>query len=247
MTITDGHDVATPNHPTGPTRGQIGRALFNTLMSAAGFAVCVVGPATTWTAARPWVMVGVFLLMHVFGTIRIVRASPDLLRERARVGRHPGQPIADKVLLLAFVASYAGLIIVSSADASRWHIWPAPALAVSWAGLAIFAAGWWLALRALQTNAFAVRVVRHQPERGHRVIDIGVYRVVRHPMYSGLLAVMIGAPLWLGSTLGLLLAAAPIGILVLRIVVEEKVLRVHVPGYAQYTQRVPRRLIPRVW
>src|SRR5436305_10310598 len=116
------------------------------------------------------------------------------------------------------------MLVVSSADASRWHIWPAPPKAVSWAGLAIFAAGWWLVLRALETNAFAVRVVRHQPDRGHRLIDSGAYRVVRHPMYAGLLGVMIGAPLWLGSSLALLLSAAPIGILALRILVEERVL-----------------------
>ncbi len=133
------------------------------------------------------------------------------------MGRQPGQPIADKLLLYAFTMSYAAMLIISSADGSRWHIWPAPPITIAYAGLALFAAGWWLVLRALETNAFAVRVVRHQPERGHRVIDTGVYRIVRHPMYAGLVAVMIGAPLWLSSTLGVLLAAAPIGFLALRI------------------------------
>ena len=199
------------------------------------------------SGARPWIMVGVFLLMHVIGTIRIVRNNPDLLPERARVGRQPGQPITDKLLLYAFTMSYAAMLIVSSADGSRWHVWAAPPIAIAWAGLALFAAGWWLVLRALETNPFAVRVVRYQPERGHRVIDAGVYRIVRHPMYAGLVAVMIGAPLWLGSTLGLLLAAAPIGILALRILLEERILREHVPGYVQYTQRVLWRLIPGVW
>jgi protein-S-isoprenylcysteine O-methyltransferase Ste14 len=143
--------------------------------------------------------------------------------------------------------SYAAMVMVSSADASRWHLWPAPAQAISWAGLAMFAAGWGLATQALATNAFALRVVRHQPERGHRVVDSGVYRIVRHPMYAGLVAVMIGAPLWLGSTLGLLLASAPIAFLVIRIIVEERVLRAHVAGYEQYTRRVRKRLIPGVW
>jgi protein-S-isoprenylcysteine O-methyltransferase Ste14 len=216
-------------------------------MMAAGFALCVVGPGALWTSARPWVLVGLFVIVHVIGTLRIVRFNPGLLPERARLRAGPGQPVADKVLLYAFTASYAAMLIVSSADGSRWHVWPAPATALSWAGLAIFAVGWWLVLRALETNAFAVRVVRHQPERGHRVVDAGVYRIVRHPMYAGLVAVMAGAPLWLGSTLGLLLAAAPIATLALRILVEERVLRKHVPGYVQYTQRVRRRLIPGVW
>jgi protein-S-isoprenylcysteine O-methyltransferase Ste14 len=113
--------------------------------------------------------------------------------------------------------------------------------------LALFAAGWVLVLKALETNAFAVRVVRHQPERGHRLVDVGVYRVVRHPMYAGLCGVMIGVPLWLGSTLGLLCTIVPIAMLALRILVEERVLRDAVPGYQAYTQRVRKRLVPGVW
>jgi protein-S-isoprenylcysteine O-methyltransferase Ste14 len=151
------------------------------------------------------------------------------------------------VLLLAFTASYAGMLVLSSVDARRWHSWPAPPAAAAWAGLALFAAGWVLVLKALETNAFAVRVVRHQPERGHRLVDLGVYRFVRHPMYAGLCGVMIGVPLWLGSTLGLLCTIVPIAMLALRILVEERVLRDAVPGYQAYTQRVRKRLVPGVW
>jgi protein-S-isoprenylcysteine O-methyltransferase Ste14 len=233
-----------PNLPTHPP---IARALLNTLLSTAGFALCVVAPASTWTAPRPWALSGVFLIMHLIGTLRILRANPNLLPERARLRQGPGQPTADKLLLYAFTTTYTALIILSSADGSRWHIGPAPPTALSWAGLATFAAGWWLVLRALETNAFAVRVVRHQPERGHRLVDAGVYRIVRHPMYAGLVAVILGAPLWLASTLGLLLTIPPIASLALRILVEERLLRAHVPGYTHYTHRVRRRLIPGVW
>jgi protein-S-isoprenylcysteine O-methyltransferase Ste14 len=192
-------------------------------------------------------MVGVFFLVHVIGTVRIVRANPDLLRERARMGRQRGQPIVDKVVLSVFTASYAGMLVVSSFDATRWHIWPAPPAVAACVGLAIFAGGWVLVLRALETNAFAVRVVRHQPERGHRVVDVDVYSVVRHPMYAGLCGVMIGVPVWLGSTLGMLCAVVPIGVLAVRILVEERMLRDAVPGYQAYAQRVRNRLVPGVW
>jgi protein-S-isoprenylcysteine O-methyltransferase Ste14 len=232
--------------------GRIVRAMINTLLSTVGFAAAVILPARVWGHApwswgRGWIMIGVFLLVHVIGTLRIVRTNSGLLHERARLGAQPGRPIADKVLLLAFTQGYAGVLVVSSGDAARWHIWPAPPAAAAWAGLALFAAGWALVLRALETNAFAVRVVRHQPERGHRLVDVGVYRIVRHPMYAGLCAVMIGVPLWLGSTLGLLCAIVPIAMLALRILVEERVLKDAVAGYQAYTQRVPRRLVPGVW
>jgi protein-S-isoprenylcysteine O-methyltransferase Ste14 len=192
----------------------------------------------------------VFFLVHVIGTLRLVRTNPDLLHERARLGSQPGRPIADNVLLLAFNASHASMLVISSADSTRWRFWPAPPAVAAWAagaGLALFAAGWVLVLRALETNAFAVRVVRHQPERGHRVVDVGVYRVVRHPMYTGLCAVMIGVPLWLRSTLGLICAIVPITMLALRIRIEERVLRGAVPGYQAYSQRVRKRLVPGVW
>src|SRR4051794_3421026 len=76
--------------------GRIVRPLFNTLVSTVGFAAVVIVPAgmcdggtwgwRAWSWGRGWVMVGVFLLVHVIGTLRIVRANPDLLRERARLG-----------------------------------------------------------------------------------------------------------------------------------------------------------------
>jgi protein-S-isoprenylcysteine O-methyltransferase Ste14 len=244
MTTTHQQDPAAQSIPK---NRRFGRALFNTLTMAAGFAVCVVGPAANWTGLRAWALVAVYVAVHVIGTLRIVRFNPDLLIERARRRPQPGQPTADKVLTWSFTVSYTVMITVSSADGSRWHLWPEPSGAFLWAGLALFAAGWWLVLRALETNPFAVRVVRHQPERRHRVIDHGVYRMVRHPMYAGLVAVLVGAPLWLGSTPGLLLATLPIGILMLRILVEERVLRRHVAEYEEYTQRVRSRLFPGVW
>jgi protein-S-isoprenylcysteine O-methyltransferase Ste14 len=230
-----------------PPRRRTARAMFNTFASAVGFAAVVIVPARTWSWARGWILVAAFLLVHVIGTLRILRANPDLLRERARLRTGSGQPLADKLLLYAFTTSYAAMLIVSSLDATRWHLWPAPPAAVAWAGLALFAAGWVLVLRALETNAFAVRVVRHQPERGHRLVDVGVYRIVRHPMYAGLCGVMLGAPLWLGSTPGLLCAVVPIATLALRTLVEERVLRSAVPGYPAYAQRVRKRLVPGLW
>jgi protein-S-isoprenylcysteine O-methyltransferase Ste14 len=115
------------------------------------------------------------------------------------------------------------------------------------AGLAAFTLGWWIVYRALRTNAFAVTVVRCQHERAQDVIDTGPYAVVRHPMYAGLVPVMAGLALWLGSLAGALLAIVPVTFLALRIVVEERMLVDQLPGYTAYTQRVRRRLLPGIW
>jgi protein-S-isoprenylcysteine O-methyltransferase Ste14 len=78
-------------------------------------------------------------------------------------------------------------------------------------------------------------------------VDRGVYGVVRHPMYSGLVAVLLGVPLWLRSPLGLGVALVPIGLLALRLVLEERVLVRALPAYAAYAARVRSRLVPGVW
>ncbi len=100
---------------------------------------------------------------------------------------------------------------------------------------------------ALRENAFASPAVKHQEERHHRVIDSGIYSVVRHPMYAGALPLLIGMPLWLESYAAAMLAIIPIGTLVLRILFEERFLRLELAGYEAYTERVRYRLIPFLW
>ena len=100
---------------------------------------------------------------------------------------------------------------------------------------------------SLATNAFAVTVVRHQEERHHTVVDSGPYGVVRHPMYLGHVGVIVGMCLWLESYAAALAASVPIGILMLRIVLEERLLRQKLEGYDDYTTRVRWRLISGLW
>ena len=101
--------------------------------------------------------------------------------------------------------------------------------------------------RAFTDNTFASQLVRIQTERGQHVIDTGVYGFVRHPMYLGATLVFIGGALLLGSISGLLLALAMVGLLVVRIFGEEKLLARDLEGYKEYLQKVRYRLVPHVW
>jgi protein-S-isoprenylcysteine O-methyltransferase Ste14 len=96
-------------------------------------------------------------------------------------------------------------------------------------------------------NTFAAPVVKHQKERQQRVIDTGVYAVVRHPMYTGIALMLPGMALWLQSTAGAMFSLVPTGLLVVRILIEENFLRRELTGYVEYTQRVRWRLVPGVW
>jgi len=130
---------------------------------------------------------------------------------------------------------------------SRCYRLSKPAELVSFFGLALYVAGWWIMTLAMKVNPFAVPVVRLQEERHQRVIDSGVYAVVRHPMYAGFVPMVLGPALWLGSYASALLAIVPIVVLAVRSVFEEGFLKRELKGYDAYTEKVRYRLIPFVW
>ena len=102
-------------------------------------------------------------------------------------------------------------------------------------------------LRALADNTYASQLVRIQTERGQHVVDTGVYGFVRHPMYLGGTLMFVGGPLLLGSVCGLLAGLAAVGLLILRILGEEKLLARDLEGYRAYREKVRYRLMPHVW
>lgn len=114
-------------------------------------------------------------------------------------------------------------------------------------GSRFYVAGWWIMTLAMKVNPFAVPVVRLQEERHQRVIETGVYAVVRHPMYTGFFPMVVGPALWLESYIAALLAIVPIAVLAVRSAFEERFLKRELRGYEAYTKKVRYRLIPFVW
>jgi protein-S-isoprenylcysteine O-methyltransferase Ste14 len=111
----------------------------------------------------------------------------------------------------------------------------------------LVAGGSFLMFRAFTDNTYASQVVRIQAERGHRVVDTGVYGIVRHPMYLGASLLMIGGSLVLGSVAGLLTCVVMIFLMVVRIFGEESTLARGLEGYEAYRGKVRYRLLPHVW
>ena len=196
---------------------------------------------------RAWVFLGVVLVGAAASTVSVRRASRALLEERFKSPVQEGQPLADKIIVILLIAAFAGVIAFIPLDVFRLHLMARPNRFVSSAGLILFVAGWWVMTLALRTNPFAALVVKHQEDRRQVAIGSGLYSLVRHPMYAGAITLFVGMPLWLESYAATILAGIPVGLLVLRIHIEERFLRRELPGYAAYTRRVRYRLIPRLW
>ncbi|HUN57585.1 MAG TPA: isoprenylcysteine carboxylmethyltransferase family protein [Candidatus Binataceae bacterium] len=222
---------------------RIAGVVFNVVI----FGVLLFGPAGTLNWWRAWVFLGVVLIATVTMMTTVFRGNEELLKERFKPPIQKDQPLADKIVLMVFVALFFALIVMIPLDVFRWHWLAGPGTVVSWLGLALFAGGWWLIAISLKTNPFAAPVVKLQAERRQTVIASGPYRLIRHPMYSGGVLLMIGIPLWLGSYAAALFAAVPILVLALRIIFEERFLQRELKGYTEYEAKVRYRLVPFLW
>ena len=208
------------------------------------FAALLLWPAGTLRWWRAWVFIGTMAALGVWASFRVPR---DLIEERFKLPVQAGQPLGDRIVITLFVVAYVGATIAIPLDVFRLHLLPRPGPIVSSFGLALVLAGSWIMYLSLRENRFAIPAVRLQAERHQAVVDTGVYGVVRHPMYAGGVLLMLGTPLWLESYAAALLAAAPVGALAVRILIEERLLSRELTGYAAYAHRVRYRLIPLVW
>lgn len=204
-------------------------------------------PAGTLDWWRAWVLVGLVFANAVGMMLFVFRDQKELLNERFKFPIQKGQPLADKIIVPLIIVSFVGLVIFIPLDVFRFRLIARPGIFVSSLGLVLTAVGWSLMALALRENRFAIATVRHQTERHQTVIDTGVYGVVRHPMYAGAVLLFVGMPLWLESYAAALVASVPIAVLVVRIPIEEHLLRRELTGYDAYMRRIRHRLIPFVW
>jgi protein-S-isoprenylcysteine O-methyltransferase Ste14 len=141
--------------------------------------------------------------------------------------------------LLASAAVTAALEVRRGGSPMPSWTWPL--------GVAVLAAGFALSGAAMAANPFFEGVVRIQREVGHRTVEDGPYRRVRHPGYTGLALWALATPLLVGSSWAFVPALATVAWVVLRTALEDAVLRRELPGYADYARRVKQRLLPGVW
>lgn len=193
-----------------------------------------------WAAWLVIVLYTVFLAVFiVWGLSR----SPELIRERSQVA--PNVKVWDKVINALYAVLLLALGVVAGLDMRYgWSTVPAPVMALGFVG--IFAGGYTI-WRTLAENPFASRFARIQDERGQAVISSGPYRIVRHPMYGGIILLILCLPLSLGSWWALVPGVLISTLYVLRTALEDRMLIDELPGYVEYAGRTRYRLFPGIW
>ena len=200
-----------------------------------------------WYGGLPagWTFLALFFGFFLSVNGWLLRHNPGLLEERLHYARADQQGW-DKLLFPVVALFPIALLVFSSFDAERFHWSPVP-LWLQAVGTVILLCSFYLFFLTFRENPYLSPVVRLQEERGQTVISTGPYAFVRHPMYVGIDAFVLGTPLLLGSWYALLLGLLLVGLLARRAVLEERTLRKELPGYAVYMARVKYRLIPYVW
>lgn len=203
------------------------------------------GTAGKWRWPEAWAYLFVHFSMSAAMTGWLRRHDPGLLYERMSLFRR-SSPGWDRVLIVGLVVALAAEYAVPGLDAVRYH-WTHVPVAIEALGLLALIGSLLFVYRVMQVNSYLAPVVAVQTDRGQKVIDIGPYALLRHPMYLGVIVYAFGMTLLLGSLWGLVPAAVLAGLLVVRVRLEEGVLRRELEGYEEYAQRVKWRLLPGVF
>ena len=213
-------------------------------VASIGVVLFVAAGTVDWS--NGWGFMAEFVIGGLAVTLWLARHDPGLLQERMGGAFQKGQVSADKVFMAIIIVVWYGWLVLMAIDARRWRLSHMPE-ALNYLGATLIPAGLFVVWLTFRENSFAAPVIKLQQERGQRVIDTGLYRYVRHPMYAGGILYLLGTPLLLGSWLGLVVLPLIVGALMTRIPIEEAILRRGLPGYSKYAARVRYRLLPGVW
>ena len=206
-------------------------------------ALLLFGPAWTLRYWQAWIYLLVFFVSCAWITLYLWRKDPALLERRVKAGPAAEKETSQKLIQALASLAFIGTMIVPSLD--RRFGWSHVPLALVVAGDTLAALGFWVVFVVYRENTFAGATITVATDQ--QVISTGPYALVRHPMYSGALVMLLGTPLALGSWWGLAAFPVMLATIVARLLGEEKFLRKSLPGYAEYCQKVRYRLAPHLW
>jgi len=224
----------------------LGKALLEVLAEFAVFAALLFVSAGTLLWPAGWAFIAIFFSFAVAIVLWLARKEPELLAERMSSPMQRGQPLWDKVFVVAVMVLFIAWLILMPLDAVRFGWSEVPEWPQILGALGVVLS-FYIMFLTFRENAYLALVVKVQEQRGQSVVSTGPYRYVRHPMYASMFLFFPGSALLLGSWWGLLLCVVLLGLLVWRIPLEERMLENGLAGYDEYARKVRYRLIPRVW
>ena len=197
-------------------------------------------PAGTFSYFNGWLFMGIlFVPMFLLGILLMVK-NPELLRKR--LDAKEKQKEQSLVVKLSGLMFLVGFIVAGLGYRFDWYILPK---GVAIGASVVFLMGYLLYVEVLRENTYLSRTVEVQEDQ--KVIDTGLYGIVRHPMYSVTLLMFLSTPLVFGSIYSCLIFLAYPFLIIRRIEKEEELLEQELDGYQEYKQKVKYRLIPFIW
>ena len=197
-------------------------------------------PAGTFAYSYGWLLVGLlFVPMLIAGFVMLAK-SPEFLKKRLDV--------KEKQATQKGVVAYAGLMFIAGfvvAGLDYRFGWSNMPQWVTIIASVLFLFSYALYAEVMRENAYLSRTI--QVEEGQKVVDTGLYGIVRHPMYAVTILLFLMMPLVLGSWYALIAFAFYPVIIIVRLKDEEDLLTRELPGYEAYKEKVKYRIIPFIW
>ena len=197
-------------------------------------------PAGTFSFFNGWLLMGILFIPMFFAGIVMLFKNPDLLK--SRLDAKEKQREQSLVVKLSGLMFLAGFVIAGLGVRFGWYALPKPVVIVA---AVIFIIAYILYAEVLRENTYLSRTIEVQENQ--KVIDTGLYGIVRHPMYSVTLLLFLSMPIVLGSVYSFIIFLVYPFIIAKRIKHEEEFLEKELNGYREYKQKVKYRLIPFIW
>ena len=197
-------------------------------------------PAGTFSYFGGWLLMGILFLPMFFAGIVMMVKNPALLQKR--LDAKESRKTQSTVVKLSGLMFILGFVLAGLDFRFAWLPMPR---GLSIGAAAVFLFAYILYAEVLRENTYLSRTVEVQA--GQKVIDTGLYGIVRHPMYSATLLLFLSMPLVLGSLVALPVFLAYPFIIIARLKNEEQLLEAELPGYLAYKQKVKYRLIPFIY
>lgn len=197
-------------------------------------------PAGTWRFWNAWLLLGLLFLPMIIVGVVLLGKAPDLLEKR--LNSREQETEQKLVILFSSLIFIVGFILAGLDYRFGWTKLPVPIVII---GGLLFLLAYGIYIEVMRENAYLSRTVEIQDNQ--HVIDTGLYGVVRHPMYMGVIILFLSMPLVLGSAVAIIPFLFIPAVLVKRIRNEEEVLEKGLSGYCEYKNKVKYRMIPFIW